>query len=72
MSGFGILMLVFGTALLLVGVYMFNGHKLDILTWRVAFRNLKIDEWKRIGKYTIYVSFFIFILGIIAIIFKFE
>ena len=72
MSGFGILMLIFGLALLLTGLYMYTGHKLDILTWRVAFRNLSIDEWKKIGKYTIIVSVFVFILGIIGIIFNFQ
>ena len=72
MSGFGILMLIFATALLLVGIYMFTGHKLDIMTWRVAFRNLTIDDWKKIGKWTIIVSIFVYVLGIIGIIFNFE
>ena len=72
MSGFGILMLIFAAALLLTGIYMYTGHKLDIMTYRAAFKNTTISEWKRIGKYTIYVSIFVLILGIIAIIFNFE
>ena len=72
MSGFGILMLIFATAVLLVGLYMFTGHKLGIMELRAAFKNLTIDDWKRIGKYTMIVSIFIYIIGIIGIIFNFE
>ena len=72
MSGFGILMLIFATILFLIGLYMFNGHKIDLLTARPAFKNLTIDEWKKIGKYTMIVSIFIFIIGIIGIILNFE
>ena len=72
MSGFGILMLIFGAAILLVGLYMFTGHKLGIMEGRVAFRNLTIDAWKKIGKYTMIVSIFVLILGIVAILLKWE
>ena len=72
MSGFGILMIIFATALLLVGIYMFTGHKLGIMEYRPAFRNITIDDWKKIGKYTIIVSLFVYIIGIIGIIFNFQ
>ena len=72
MSGFGILMIIFATALLLTGLYMFSGHKLSIFEYRAAFKNLTIKEWKNIGKYVIYVSIFVYIIGIIGIIFNFE
>ena len=72
MSGFGILMLIFSISLFLVGLYMFTGRKIDILSGRVGFKNLSIDEWKKIGKYTMIVSAFVLILGIIGIVFKFE
>ena len=72
MSGFGVLMLIFATMILLVGLYMFTGHKLDMLEWRCAFQNLTIDKWKEIGKYTMIVSVFVYILGIVGIIFHFE
>lgn len=71
MSGFGILMLIFGTVTLLVGLYMFTGHELGIMTYRAAFRNLKISDWIKIGKYTMIVSVFILILGIVGIVFNF-
>jgi len=72
MSGFGILMIIFATSLLLTGLYMFTGHKLSIFENRAAFKNLTIKEWKNIGKYVIYVSIFVYIIGIIDIIFNFE
>ena len=72
MSGFGILMLIFATAVLLTGIYMYSGHKLNILTMRPAFKNLSIDDWKKVGKYTILVSLFIYLLGILGIFFNFQ
>ena len=71
MSGFGILMLIFGTVTLLVGLYMFTGHAFGIMTERPGFKNLKTDDWKKIGKYTMIVSVFILILGIVGIVFNF-
>lgn len=72
MSGFGILMLIFASMLLLSGIYMFTGHKIDLLTGRPVFKNTTIDEWKRIGKYTIIVSIFIYIIGFLGIVFNFQ
>ena len=72
MSGFGIFMLIFATCLLLVGLYMFTGHKLEIMTYRAAFKNLNKSEWKNIGKWVMIVSIFIYVLGIIAIIFNWQ
>lgn len=72
MSGFGILMLIFACMLFLVGLYMFTGHKLSVIAWKAAYKGLTIEGWKKVGKYTMIVSIFIFILGIIGIIFKFQ
>lgn len=71
MSGFGILFLIFGACTLLVGLYMFRGHKLDMLTWRAAYKNLDIDQWKNIGKWTMITSIFIFALAVVGLIFNF-
>ena len=71
MSGFGILFLIFGICVFLVGLYMFRGHKLDMLTWRAAYKNLDIDQWKNIGKWTMITSIFIFALAIVGLIFNF-
>ena len=72
MNGFGIFMLIFATAILLTGFYMFTGHEIEILKGRPAYKHLTISEWKKIGKYTMIVSIFIFIIGIVGIIFNFE
>ena len=72
MSGFGILMLIFAFSLLLVGIYMSKGHELKMIKWKAAFKGITIDGWKKVGKYTIIVSIFIFILGINGLIFNFE
>ena len=72
MNGFSVLMFIFGFCVLLVGLYMYTGHKLDILTYRVAFRNLNKDEWKNIGKWTMVSSILIFIIAIIGLVFNFK
>ena len=51
---------------------MATGHKLGIMTARPAFKNLNKNEWKNIGKWVMIVSIFIYILGIIAIIFNWQ
>lgn len=69
MNGFSILMLVFAISVLLVGLYMYTGHKVGILTYRVAFRNLSKKEWINIGKWTMIASIFIFFIAIVGLIF---
>ncbi len=69
MNGFSILFFIFGTCVLLVGLYMFKGHKLDLLTWRAAFRNLSESEWINIGKWTMISSIIIYMIAILGIIF---
>ena len=59
-------MFIFASCVLLVGLYMYKGHKLSIMEWRVGFRNLSKDEWINIGKWTMISSIVIFIIGIIA------
>ena len=71
MSGFGILFLIFGICTLLVGFYMFRGHKLDMLTWRAAYKNLNESDWRNIGKWTMITSIFIFTLAVVGLIFNF-
>lgn len=64
----GIFFLIFALCVLLIGLYMFTGHELNILTWRAAFKNLTVDKWKNIGKWTMISSLFIAIIGVILII----
>ena len=72
MSWCGVLMIIFATCVLLIGLYMFTGHKVGMLEWRAAFKNLTKEEWKNVGKWTMIVSIFIYLIGILAFIFKFE
>ena len=70
MGGFSILFLIFATCVLLVGLYMFTGHKLGIFTMRPAFKNLTKDEWKNIGKWTMISSLIIYVIAILGWIFN--
>ena len=68
MNGFSILFFIFGICVFLVGLYAYTGHEIGILTARAAFKNLKKDQWKNIGKWTMVASIIIFIIAIIGII----
>ena len=70
MSNFGILMLIFASMVLLIGFYMFRGHKVGALAWRAAYKNATISDWKKIGKWTMISSIFIYIIAIIGFIFN--
>ena len=72
MSNFSILMFIFATCVLLIGIYMFTGHKVGIIAWRAAFKGLDKAGWKNVGKWTMVTSIFIYILAIIGWIFNFE
>ncbi len=72
MSNVGIIMLIFATCVLLVGLYMFTGHKLGIIAWKAAFKGLTKDGWINVGKWTMISSILIYLIGILAIIFNWE
>ena len=72
MSNVGILMFIFATCILLVGLYMFTGHKLGIIAWKAAFKGLTKEGWKNVGKWTMISSILIYLIGILAIIFNWE
>ncbi len=69
MNGFSILMFIFGICVLLVGLYMFTGHKLKMIAWKAAYKNVDKNGWKNIGKWTMFSSVIIFIIAILALIF---
>ena len=68
MSGFGILFIIFGVCVFLTGLYAFTGHKIAILTERSNFKNIDINDWKNIGKWTMISSVFIYLIAIIVYI----
>ena len=65
-------MFIFGGCVLLVGLYMYTGHELKVISWKAAFKGLNIEGWKKVGKYTMITSILIYILAIIGWIFNFS
>lgn len=70
MNGVSVLMFIFATCILLVGLYMFRGHELKAISWKAAFKNVNKSGWINIGKWTMIVSIPIYILSIVAYIFN--
>ena len=70
MSNVVILMGIFGLCVFFVGLYMASGHKLGIMEGRVAFQNLSIEQWRKIGKGTMIASIFLFVISLLAFIFQ--
>jgi len=71
MSSFAILFFIFATCVLLAGIYMYTGHKIEMIAWKAAFKDLKKDGWKNVGKWTMISSIIIYIIAIIGWIFNF-
>lgn len=67
MNGFSTLMFIFAILVFLTGLYAYTGHKIGIMTYRAAFRKTTKEEWRNIGKWTMIVSIFIFIIAIIGL-----
>ena len=71
MYGMSVLMGIFGFLILLCGIYLYTGHKNEVLLWKVHDINkLTMDELKNIGKWTMISSLIPFIIAIIGVIFK--
>ncbi len=62
MNGFSIFMFVFGISVFLVGLYIYTGHKSEIILWRLNVDKASKKEIKNIGKWTMISSIFIFLL----------
>ena len=73
MSGFSILMIIFGVLIFLCGLYLFTGHKSELLLWKVHdIKNFTIKETKNVGKWTMIASLIPFILALLGYIFKWD
>ena len=68
MTNFAILMFVFAVCLLLCGLYMYTGHKLDLIKWKAAFKHATKEEWKNIGKWVMLSSIIFFVIAIIGLL----
>ena len=65
MREFSILMFIFAICVLLAGLYMYKGHKIHMLAWKAAFKNLDKDGWINVGKWTMITSIMIFLIAIV-------
>ena len=71
MSNIGILFSIFGVLVILTGLYMFTGHKLEIIAWKAAFKGCTKEDWIKIGKYTMLVGAGILLFAFIAFLLNF-
>ena len=68
MNGFSILMFIFAGLIFLAGIYLYTGHKNEVLLWKVHdIKKFTIEETKNVGKWTIIVGFIPLILAIIGL-----
>lgn len=73
MYGFSILMIIFGIFIFLAGLYLFTGHKNEVLLWKVPdIKKFTIEETKNVGKWTMIASIIPFILAILGYVFGWE
>lgn len=68
--GLGALLLCFGIALILAGLYIYTGHRSKILLWRAGkyLEHMTKEELKNIGKIIIIIGLVIGIIGGVLII----
>ena len=68
MNGFSTLMFIFAALIFIAGLYLYTGHKNEVLLWKVHdIKKFTIEETKNVGKWTIIVGFIPLILAIIGL-----
>ena len=67
MSGLSILMIIFGGCILLAGLYLYTGHKSELLLWKTHnVKNMTKEELRVIGKWTMISSIIPFLIAIVG------
>ena len=67
MYGLSILMLIFAILIFLCGLYLFTGHKNELLLWKVHdIKKFTIKETKNVGKWTMIASIIPFIIAVLG------
>ncbi len=67
MNGLSILMFIFSFFIFLAGIYIYTGHRSELLLWKTHnVKKLTIDELHNIGKWTMIASIIPLIIGIIG------
>lgn len=71
MSGFSCLMLIFCILVFLSGIYIYTGHKNELLLWKTHnVKKITKEELKCIGKWTMIASIVPFIFCIVGLFFE--
>ena len=69
MNGFSILMFIFAFFVFIAGLYIYTGHRNELLLWKTHdVKKLTLAELKNIGKWTLIASLLIFVIGLIVMI----
>ena len=69
MPGVSVLMFIFSFFIFLAGIYLYTGHKNELLLWRSHnIDKITKEELRIIGKWTIISSLIPFIIAIIAML----
>ena len=68
MNGFSCLMFIFALLIFIAGIYLYTGHKSELLLWKVHdIKKFTIEETKNVGKWTIIAGLVPLILAIIGL-----
>ena len=68
MNGFSCLMFIFAGLIFIAGIYLYTGHKNEVLLWKVHdIKKFTIEETKNVGKWTIIAGLVPLILAIIGL-----
>jgi len=68
MIGLAIFIIIFGLMDFLAGLYLFTGHKSELLLWKVHnVKKMTLNEVKKIGSWTMIIGLTIVIVGIILL-----
>lgn len=67
MNGLSVLMFIFSFFVFLAGLYLFTGHRSELLLWRTHnVKTMLIEDIKKAGKWTMISSIIPLIVGIIG------
>ena len=68
MNGFSILMFIFGFFVFLAGIYLYTGHKNEVLLWKVHdIKKFTIEQTKNVGKWTMIASIVPLIIAVLGL-----
>ena len=68
MNGFSCLMFICALLIFIAGIYLYTGHKNELLLWKVHdIKKFTIEETKNVGKWTIIAGLVPLILAIIGL-----